>query len=356
VIRTLDRLVAWTFLKLWVLCLLAVPPLFIIGDFTENLDGYLDRGLTRTEIVQSYLYKLPEYFQFAFPIAALIATVFTVHNMTRHREIVAAKAGGVSFHRVVAPLFLMGVLLTGAALGLSELVPRGNRIAAQIQRAETPNRSWRSDFVYRSESGLNWQVRRLTASDGRLTGVMLERPPSESEAGLHVTAESASWTEEDGWLLVGGYMRTLEPDSTERTVHFDRMLMPAMTERPEELLEAPREPEEMTYAEIEKLAGIIERTGGDATEYLVRRGQLLSVPVATLIIILFGAPLATSSKRGGTAFGIGISLVTVIVFTMMLKLGGALGEAGAISPWAAAWVPNVVFALAAVGLLAKVRT
>jgi len=355
-IRTLDLLVVRAFFKLWIVALLAVPPLFIIGDITENLDAYLDRGLTRAEVAQSYLFKLPEYFQFAFPIAALVATVFTVHNMTRYREIVAAKAGGISFHRVFSSLVVVGIVLTAAALGLSELVPRGNRIAAQIQRAEGPSRSWRSDFVYRSESGLNWQVRRLTASDGRMTGVMLERPPTDTEAGVHITAEAAGWTEEEGWLLVSGYMRTLEPDSTERTIQFDRMVMPAMTERPEELLEMPREPEEMTYQEIARLSSIIERTGGNATEYLVRRGQLLSVPVATLIIILFGAPLATSNKRGGTAFGIGLSMATVIVFTMMLKLGGALGEAGAISPWAAAWIPNVLFFGAGAVLLARVRT
>jgi lipopolysaccharide export system permease protein len=354
--RTLDRLVVATFLKLWVAVTLATPPLFILGDFTENLDQYLDRGLTRAEVGLAYVYKLPEYFQFAFPIAALVATVFTVHSMTRHREIVAAKAGGISFHRVIAPLVVLGILLTGAALALSEIVPRGNRIAAQIQRAEGPNRSWRSDFVYRSENGLSWQVRRLTASDGRLTGVAIERQPTDDAPGLHITAEGASWSEEEGWTLLRGYMRILQPDSTERTIRFDRMRMPLMTERPEDLLEVPRAPEEMTYAEIEALAAIIERSGGDATEFLVRRGQLLSVPVATLIIILFGAPLATSSERGGTAFGMGVSLVTVIVFTMMLKLGGALGEAGAISPWAAAWIPNMLFFGASLVLLAKVRT
>jgi lipopolysaccharide export system permease protein len=354
--RTLDRLVVTTFLKLWTAVTLATPPLFILGDFTENLDSYLDRGLTRTEVGQAYFYKLPEYFQFAFPIAALVATVFTIHTMTRHREIVAAKAGGISFHRLMAPLVVLGFILTGAALALSEIVPRGNRIAAQIQRDEGPRRSWRSDFVYRSENGLSWQVRRLTASDGRMTGVTIERQPAGDAPGLHVTAESATWSEGEGWTLVRGYMRTLRPDSTEHAVEFDRMLMPQMVERPEELLEVPRAPEEMTYAEIARLAGIIERSGGDATEYLVRRGQLLSVPVATLIIILFGAPLATSSKRGGTAFGVGISMVTVIVFTMMLKLGGALGEAGAISPWAAAWIPNVLFFGASLVLLARVRT
>jgi lipopolysaccharide export system permease protein len=354
--RTLDKLVVKSFLKLFVVVTLAVPPLFILGDFTERLDQYLDRGLSRTEIGLSYLYKLPEYFQYAFPIAALVATIFTIHSMTRHHEVVAAKAGGISFHRLMAPLVVLGVILAGAALGLSEIVPRGNRIAAQIQRAEGPSRTWRSDFVYRSQDGLSWQVARLTASDGRMTGVVLERAPTPVSPGLHVTAEAATWTQEDGWTLDRGYMRTLRPDSTERAIEFQKLSMPVMEERPEDLLEVPRAPEEMTYAEIERLAGIVERSGGNATDLLVRRGQLLSVPVATLIIILFGAPLATSSKRGGTAFGIGVSLITVIVFTMMLKFAGAMGEACAISPWSAAWIPNILFAGAAMLLLARVRT
>jgi lipopolysaccharide export system permease protein len=354
--RTLDRLVVTSFLKLFVVVTLAVPPLFILGDFTENLDQYLDRGLTRAEIGLAYVYMLPQFFQYAFPIAALVATVFTIHSMTRHHEIVAAKAGGISFYRLIAPLVVMGIVLTGAAFGLSEILPRGNRIAAQIQRAEGPSRTWRSDFVYRSEDGLAWQVARLTASDGRMTGVVLERAPTPTSPGLHVTAEAATWTEQDGWTLDQGYMRTLRPDSTERAIEFQKLAMPAMQERPEDLLEVPRAPEEMTYAEIERLAGIVERSGGNATDLLVRRGQLLSVPVATLIIILFGAPLATSSKRGGTAFGIGVSLITVIVFSMMLKFAAAMGEAGAISPWSAAWTPNILFAGAALLLLARVRT
>ncbi len=356
-IRILDRLVVGTFLKLFAVGLfVASPPLFIIGDIAENLDTYIDRGLTGTEVATAYLYQLPLFIQWSFPIAALIAAVFTIHSMTLHREIVAAKAGGVSFYRLVAPLFLAGVGLTVAALGLTEVVPRTNRIASQILRADTPGRSWRSDFVYRSENGLTWQVERLTAADGRMTDVVLERPPSSSGPGIHVLASAASWEADEGWTLAQGYLRRLLPDSTERAIEFDRMRMPEITERPEELLEVPPEPEEMTYAEIDHLAEIIQRTGGDAKELLVKREQKISIPVATLVILLFGAPLATSSKRGGAAFGIGISLATVIAYLMLFRVAGALGEAGALDPLAAAWMPNAVFLLAAVVALARVRT
>ena len=132
-IRILDRLVAWTFLKLFVLFLAAAPPLFILGDITENLATYLDRGLSRTEVAKAYVYQLPLFIQWSFPIAALVAAVFTVHGMTTHRELVAAKAGGISFHRVVRPILVMGVLLTGGGPG-----PHGRGTQGQAHRRADP--------------------------------------------------------------------------------------------------------------------------------------------------------------------------------------------------------------------------
>jgi lipopolysaccharide export system permease protein len=356
VIRTLDRMVVSTFFKLFAVVIVAVPPLFILADFTENADTFLDRGLTRAEIGEGYVYKMAEYVWYTFPIAALVATVFTIYNMTRHREIVAAKAGGISFHRIMAPLVVVGIVLMMATFALSEIVPRGNAMAARIQRDEGTNRTWRSDFVYRSENGLDWQVKRLTADVGRMDGVVMERRPTPTSRGLHVSAAAARWTEEEGWILVEGFMRTLGADSTEHSMGFNQVAMPEVTEQPRDLLEDPREPEEMTFAELERITSILERSGGDANEWLVRRGQMLSFPVATLVIILFGAPLATSYKRGGAAFGVGMSLVTVISFLAMLKLAQALGEAGALTPWVAAWAPNIVFGSAALVLLTRVRT
>jgi lipopolysaccharide export system permease protein len=134
------------------------------------------------------------------------------------------------------------------------------------------------------------------------------------------------------------------------------MTMPEIVEKPEELLKAPREPDEMTYAEIDDLARIVARTGGNSDELLVRREQKIAIPVATLVIILFGAPLATSNKRGGAAYGIGLSLATVLIYIMMLRISGAFGSAGSLNPMVAAWLPNGVFMGAALVFLARVRT
>jgi lipopolysaccharide export system permease protein len=355
-IKILDKLIAWSFLKFFLVFLAATPPLFVVGDITDNLVDYLERGLTGVEVAKAYAFQLPLFILWSFPIAALIAAVFTVYGMTTNREIVAAKAGGISFYRLMVPLLTMGVLLTGVGLALTEIVPRTNRIAAGILRDEDPRRNWRAAFVYRSEAGLTWQVDRLTASDGRMTGLVIERPPSEERAGIHVTAASASWTPGVGWTLQRGLLRRLLPDSTERAFEFDRLRMAGIDEEPDELLEVPREPDEMTYREIDRLARIVQRTGGNAKELLVKREQKLSIPLAVLVVILLGAPLATSNRRGGTAYGVGLSLGAVILYLLLFKISGALGEAGTFTPLTAAWMPNIAFFVAGLVLMARVRT
>ncbi len=355
-IRILDRLVARTFLKLFLIFLAASPPLFVLGDITENLDTYLDRGLTRAEVARAYFFQLPLFIQWSFPIAALVAAVFTIHSMTTHREIVAAKAGGISFHRVARPVLVMGLLLTLVALGLTEVVPRSNRIAAQILRDEDPRRMWRSDFVYESEDGTTWQVGRLDAPERRMDNVIIELPARNGGAGIHVMADAMYHDEELGWTFARGYLRRFHPDSTQRVYQFERMRAADLAEDPQDLLEAPRKPEEMTYREVDRLARIVERSGGDPAQLLVKREQKFSIPVATLVVILFGVPLATSTGRGGTAYGIGVSLGTTILYLLLFKVAGALGQAGTMAPLTAAWIPNVIFFAAALVLLRRVRT
>lgn len=356
--KILDRLVAGTFLKLFLVSILATPPLFILGDLTEKLDDYLDAELTLPEIARGYLFNLPEYFQWAFPMAGLIAAVFTVHAMTTHREIVAAKAGGVSFHRLVLPVLVLGGLLTGGALLTTDLIPLSKRKATAILEARDLGREWRSDFVYQSEDGMVLAVQRLETLRPRMTGLGLHHPGRGADSVVvHAEVERAIWLEDEAaWQFEEGTFRRIWPDGVESSSTFQRMRIPTLTEAPNQLMDEVLEPEELTYDELERQARIVERGGGKSGELRTKKEQKLAIPVATLVIILLGTPLATSAKRGGAAFGIGISLGTTIAYVLLLKVSGAFGAAGILPPVWAAWIPNALFASAGLVLLTRVRT
>ncbi|HUG40803.1 MAG TPA: LptF/LptG family permease [Longimicrobiales bacterium] len=353
----LDRLVLREFLRLFFTFIFASPVLFILGDLTDNLDTYLDRGFSTRQVLMGYVYQMPLFISWGLPIAALIATIFTVNTMTRHSEVAAAKAGGISFFRLFAALPVIGVALTLLGLGLTELVPVGNRLRAESLGEQRARALVRSDFVYRDLDGRIFGIRRLDVQARAITGIVVEREGNEPAVpSVHVFAKRASHADSTGWTLEDGFLRLMAGPDMERAVRFAALRTRGFTESPDELLDRQKDPDQMGYEEMGRLIQILQRSGGEPRELMVERAQKIALPVAALVIVLFGAPLANSSPRSGAAHGVGISLGITIIYLMLFKVAGAAGTSGALPPVVAAWLPNAVFAVAAAFLIARVRT
>jgi len=356
VIRILDRMISVSFLRIFGGFAIGAPILFLIGDFVENGSDYLADGVTGSELALAYLYRVPQFVFWSRPIAALIAAVFTIHSMTLHREILAAKAGGWSFRRLMVPIAALGLLLAAVALPLGNVVPVGEKRAAQILGQMNIDRQWRNNFVFRTDDGGALSVRRLTLADRRMEGITL-MSPIENGVTHYLHAEEAVYSDSLGWTFHDGHVRQVLPEESDRTTVFDSLRTTAFTERPEGLIDrVSGKEEQMTRQELEHLAENIERSGGDAHRLRLEQQQRLSLAFASFVIVLFGGPLATSSRRGGNAYGIGIALGTTLLYILLMRLSGAFGATGTLSPLVAAWLPNVLFLLGGLWLLARVRT
>ena len=250
----------------------------------------------------------------------------------------------------------MGAVLTVAAFFLGTLVTTTNRIAAEIFREVEMRRDWRNNFVFQTDDGEVLNVQELRVSAGAMRGVILQSTDAEGVL-THMWARAASYEEGDGWTFREGHLRRVYPEEErERTFAFLAYRRAGFNETPQDLLQDPPDEEEMTYEELGRQAESVYRSGGDPNKLLVERERKLAIPAATLVIILFGAPLATTVKKGGAAFGVGVSLGSTLVYILLMRLCGAIGIAGALPPLWAAWAPNMIFLLAGLVLLARVRT
>jgi len=356
-IRILDRYITREFIRLFALFGLAAPLLFVLGDWTDNIDTYTERQLPVGDVMLGYLFKLPQFILFSLPIAGLIATVFTVSAMTRYSEMAAAKAGGISFHRATLMLMVMGVLITGGGLGLAELVPITLRRASELFGEKTDYRGARNDFVYRAEDGTVYGIRRLDLNANRVFGINLQQEgDGDRLPTLSAFAKEAVWDSTTGWTLNDGVFRVVPAAGPLLTFDFASMRLLHLREVPEDLLAEPRQPDEMRYAEMGRFIDALKRSGGKPFKLMFSQAEKIAIPVATLIIIMFGAPLANTGSRSGPAYGIGISLAITIFYLVLFRVMAAVGEAGIMNPYLAAWVPNVLFAVAALFLIARVRT
>ena len=71
--KTLDRYVLRQFFRIFAVCVIGVPFIFIIINLTEQIDDYLAKDLTSGSILAHYVYQIPYYVLLSFPIAALLA-------------------------------------------------------------------------------------------------------------------------------------------------------------------------------------------------------------------------------------------------------------------------------------------
>lgn len=356
--RILDRYLLSLFLKIFVVCVFGVPLVFIVIDLTDNLDDYLRDGTAKLDILQYYVYQFPYQSLLAFPIAALLAAVFTIATLARHFEITAAKASGVSIYRFSAPMLLAAFVISLIALGLSEVIPVTNRKARDALGDESRLGEMRSSFVYRGSEGRVYKIQRLDTELGRINGMTVERRGTGYEYPTYqASAAEAVWDSAmSRWVMQDGRLVFVPESERNISFRFSELWQLEFTEKPHELLARPKDQEEMRYAELGRFIEAIQRSGGNARKLQVQQALRLAFPFACFIIVLFGVPLANSTRRGGTPASIGIALLTTILLLLLARISEALGVGGIIPPVLAAWLPNVVFLGLGVWLMATTRT
>jgi lipopolysaccharide export system permease protein len=112
----------------------------------------------------------------------------------------------------------------------------------------------------------------------------------------------------------------------------------------------------MRFGELGRYINALARSGSDTKKLRVERALKLAVPFTCLVVAIFGAPLAISGPRAGTAWGVAVSLGTTFVFLLLVQLTKAIGAGGVLPPVVAAWTPNVLFGAAAAWLLRRAPT
>jgi lipopolysaccharide export system permease protein len=358
-VHPLDRYVFTEWLKIFLATAIGFPLLLVVIDLTDHLQKYLDQNLPRADIALSYVYWMPQSLFMAMPAAVLFATVFSIVTFTRHSEITAAKASGVSFYRIIAPIMLGALLAAGLDLVVAEVVPITDaRRGDLLQETKVGTGTQRFNFVYAAEFGRVYKAQMLDAATGRMEKFQIERKGyGRDYPSVLISAQGATYVPTaKRWSVKEGEMHVIRDTAPDFAIGFASMTDRRLTEQPRDLMARPRNPQEMRFRELSRFIAALERSGGDANLLRVERALKIAIPITCLVIALFGAPLATSTQRGGTAYGIGVSLATTIIFLLMIQLTKAVGGKALINPDLAAWLPNAMFAVMGLVLLMRVRT
>jgi lipopolysaccharide export system permease protein len=91
-------------------------------------------------------------------------------------------------------------------------------------------------------------------------------------------------------------------------------------------------------------------------KYRVEFHKKLAIPVACLIFVLLGLPLAVTTARSGRGVSVTLAMALYLVYYLFLIGGEKLADRGRLNPVLAMWTANIVLAVVSVPvLIAAVR-
>lgn len=326
---------------------------YLIGDAIKY-------GIPLWVVLQLFVYKLPTIMAFSFPMSMLLSTIIVFGRLSSDLEIMALRAGGVSFMRLIIPVVWVGLLVSVMTIWFNEsIVPRSTHSAEVLMHVFTQKNEpkIKENINYTEYDAEHLPQRLINVQE--VNGALLKHVTiAEYEHGKLVrvvTSSSGKWLKTGGWEFYNGVMHTFEPDQPRRVtvIEFKREVIDIQI-NPLDLSKRAKTVEEMNSKELLKRIEIQKRSGQDPVQDIMKFQMKFSVPFASLIFAILGASVGLRPHRSSSALGLGISLVVILVYYVFLSAGMGLGMAHLLPPIVATWMPNFVVGSVALYLLKRI--
>ena len=354
----LSRYLVEEFLRILGLCLVAFLVVYLIADFSDRIDDFLKHQASVGAVIRYFLVRIPLIINEVLPIAVLAAMLLGLGGLSRHNEITAMRACGLSSVQIVAPLFLTCLLLSVMVFYWNEnVVPYFASRAHYINTVEIKKRQMQGlmgdQQLWAHGQDTFYNIQSFDPRSRALIGITIYPINPEFHLKGLVEIPRAKWNGKE-WAFREGVERRFTADGEIETVKLDPGTL-NLREKPADLMAARRDAEEFSYRELSELVESLRKKGLDTTEYNVDLHLKLAVPFICTVMGLISMPLGMRNLRGSSlANNIGAGLLIGSTYWFVLALAVSLGHSGALPPIVAAWTANGIFA--AIGLFLLLGT
>jgi LPS export ABC transporter permease LptG/LPS export ABC transporter permease LptF len=362
--QVLDTYILSTFLFYFGLLLFSFVMMTHVFTFFELLSDLVRNGIPLTKMAAYLFFLTPKFVYDSAPIGILVAVLVTFGVMSKNNEVTAFKASGVSLHRLSLPVLLASLVFSAGlfALDFYRILPESNRRQEALrneikgrapQTYLDPNRKW-----IRGQEPRIYYYKYFDPNQAVMVGVnVYELDEKPFRLRRHISAARARW--EPGlktWVFEDGWRRDIQGRNGERYGTFQAATFPELDEPPGYFLKEVIQDKQMNYPQLDAYIADLRQSGFDTVHLRVQLQKKLSVPMFAFIMALISVPFAFLTGSKGAMAGVGVSLGIAVAYWAIGQLFEQLGNVNQLPAVFAAWSPDVLFALAAMYLMARMRT
>lgn len=358
--RILNRYILIDYLILFLTALGLITFVMTVGSMLKAVD-LMSRGISPMLIVRFFFQNIPYILSFSTPISILFSALLLFGRLSMDNEISAMKACGMSLWRLVSPLIVLSVLLTGICLYINcEVAPNAKFANKKLLRSAGVDEPLKlleegrfiKDFpnlmIYVGKKDGN-QVEDVvayeTTDDGRIRrSVRAGRGEIEADNINKILRVR----------LYDGNLETPDiddPHDISKTTYtpFQYIQLPPLDFK--ELLKDDKVRIKDSYMTLPQLISHIRNVERDfpmlserqqasqRSGLAVEANRRISTAVACFTFMLIGIPLGVKSHRKETSVGMVVSLVIVFVYYIFIVIAKALAAQPGLHPSLVLWLP-----------------
>ena len=330
--------------------------IFLVSKLFRVTEMVVEKGIPLIYAIKIFLCLIPAFLVFVAPMSLLLGILTALTRLSADNEIIALKTSGVGLYRLSpAVIFLSVITFVFTTFLVFYAVPWGSQnfretlfqVAGSQGKLDVKERIFTAPF-----GDLVIYVNKVSPREKMLEGIMIydERDPQINSA---IVARRGYLTPDpkDQKLvlhLFDGSIHSQEvQEETYRTINFNTyqftIFLKEEMARERKRARVRMLEKEMSISDLrEKIRGLREQ-GKNIRPQLVELHFKFAIPFGALIFGLVGLPLGVQRTQSGRSWGFVLCAVVFLLYYVLYCLGKNLGVSGIISPFLAAWMPNILF-------------
>lgn len=344
-IRRIDRYIIGRFLSTFLFALALIMAIIVAIDIQEKLETFMKPEVTMPIILRYYVALVPYFAVLLTPLFIFITVVYFTSKLASRSEIIAMQSAGMSFLQLLKPYMISaGIIAFVSFVFSSEIIPKLNVIRVDfedtyvfplekivsdrnVQVMIGPGKAaYFGTFDIEEQKGYQFSLEHYENNTlkSRLTGASIQY-----DSLYH-------WTVSD--YTIRDFEGLKEVNTSGASIDTMLFLTPQDVVIGRQAADKLKTGELVAYIENQKKRGV-----GNIQSFQVELHRRFASILAAFILTIIGVSLSARKVKGGIGLNVAIGLILAFGYILLFTISSSYAVSGALSPFVAAWLPNLIY-------------
>ena len=335
--------------SLFLLGIVIFTLVLLMGRLISLTDLVISHGVPLADVVRMILCLVPSFLVFTIPMAFLLAVLLAFSRLSADNEIIVIKTSGVSLIQVMPPVVVCSIvaaLLTFVASVIG--IPWGNsafkELSLQVVKKNITATIHEKTF-WDDIPGVVMYADQYDDQNHTIKGVIIHDSRNPYQP-MTIFARNGIFTSAAGsqtllLSLHNGSIHSAGKGDLYRLVYFGEYGMTVGDKGINN--EISRSEPDMRLSELQRLIDDPGTSARGRLKMLSEFHSRFTFPFASVVFAILAVPLGIQNRRSGKSAGFTVSIAIILTYYILMSLMRTLAERGAMPPFVALWIPNLIF-------------